>query len=255
MAQYSAPALDKGLDILEFLSIQAIPQSQVEISKGVNRSSNEIYRMLLCLEERDYVQRDLKSGKYNLSLKLYQLAHRHSPVDGLKKAAYSPMEQLSAYSRESCHLSTLYRNKLLVVAHSRSPDPVALSIEEGGLFHLSKTTSGRVILSFLNEEEILEVLKHDKYFDKMSSAQRKQYLSTIVTIRNDGYDIRESETTFGVTNIAVPVGRKDSGIMASLTFSIFTAQQNKSVTFDVLVEQARKTATKINRELGVASEA
>jgi len=87
MAQYSAPALDKGLDILEFLSIQATPQSQVEISKGVDRSSNEIYRMLLCLEERDYLHRDSKTGKYSLSLKLYQLAHRHSPVDALKKAA------------------------------------------------------------------------------------------------------------------------------------------------------------------------
>jgi len=42
MVKYSAPALDKGLDTLEFLSAQATPQSQVEISKGVDRSSNEI---------------------------------------------------------------------------------------------------------------------------------------------------------------------------------------------------------------------
>ncbi len=250
MAQYSAPALDKGLDILEFLSIQATPQSQVEISKGVDRSSNEIYRMLLCLEERDYLHRDSKTGKYSLSLKLYQLAHRHSPVDALKKAAYNPMEQLSAHLRESCHLSTLYRNKLLVVAQSRSPDPVALSIEEGGLFHLTKTTSGRIMLSFLDEIEILKVLKYDKYFNKMSAAKRKQFLSDIVTVRKDGYDIRESGTTFGVTNIAVPVGNKDSGVMASLTVSILTAQ-NKLVSFDDLVKKAMKAASRINRELGL----
>lgn len=50
MAKYHALALDKGLDILEFLSARIASQSQQEIAKGINRSANEIYRMLICLD-------------------------------------------------------------------------------------------------------------------------------------------------------------------------------------------------------------
>lgn len=50
--QYRAPALDKGLDILELLASSAAPMSINAISEGVSRSRGEIFRMLLVLEER-----------------------------------------------------------------------------------------------------------------------------------------------------------------------------------------------------------
>jgi len=56
--RYRAPALDKGLEILEYLSGQRMPLTQLEIADGLQRSSGEIYRMLLCLEERGYLARE-----------------------------------------------------------------------------------------------------------------------------------------------------------------------------------------------------
>ncbi|HET8830326.1 MAG TPA: helix-turn-helix domain-containing protein, partial [Pelobium sp.] len=81
--KYQAPALEKGLDILEYLSSQSVPVSQTEIAGNLNKSSNEIYRMLVCLEDRGYIIRDQVSSKYKLSLKLYHLSHQHSVVDEL----------------------------------------------------------------------------------------------------------------------------------------------------------------------------
>lgn len=52
MQKYQSPALDKGLDILEYLSLNDTPQSQTEISHGTQKKPNQIYRMLVCLEER-----------------------------------------------------------------------------------------------------------------------------------------------------------------------------------------------------------
>ena len=43
---YSAPALEKGLDIIELLSDTKSGLSQAEIAKKLNRTVNEIYRML-----------------------------------------------------------------------------------------------------------------------------------------------------------------------------------------------------------------
>ena len=160
--KYQAPALDKGLDILEYLSSQSIPLSQTEIASGIKRTPNEIYRMLMSLESRGYILRDEISGKYRLTLKLYHLSHRHSPVDELCKAAQYPLEELAQTIRQSCHLSILYLNQVMVVLHAKSPEPIALSIEEGNLFPLPLTASGKVLLAFLPQQERDAILKINK---------------------------------------------------------------------------------------------
>ena len=55
--RYRAPALDKGLDILEFLADVDGGLTQAEIAKKLDRSPNEFYRMLDRLVRRGYVTR------------------------------------------------------------------------------------------------------------------------------------------------------------------------------------------------------
>ena len=70
---YSAPALEKGLDIIELLSKSTIGFSQADIAKGLNRSVNEIYRMLNILVLRNYIELDEDTERYKLTFKLLQL--------------------------------------------------------------------------------------------------------------------------------------------------------------------------------------
>jgi uncharacterized membrane protein len=53
--KYTAPALEKGLDILELLSRAETGLSQSEIARDLGRSVSEIFRMLVVLEERGYI--------------------------------------------------------------------------------------------------------------------------------------------------------------------------------------------------------
>ena len=75
--RYRAPALDKGLDILELLSEQKSGLTRAEITKMLGRNASEMYRMLERLVARQYVVRSPEGDRYSLSLKLYALAHRH----------------------------------------------------------------------------------------------------------------------------------------------------------------------------------
>ncbi len=100
--RYQAPALEKGLEILEALSAAAVPLSQTEIAKQLDRNPNELYRMLACLHHRGYVVREAISGKYHLSLRLYELSHTHSPLETLKAAASGPMRAWPRKSGNRC---------------------------------------------------------------------------------------------------------------------------------------------------------
>jgi DNA-binding IclR family transcriptional regulator len=248
--QYQAPALEKGLDILEYLSLQAVPLSQTEIARGLQKNNTEIYRMLVCLEERGYIIRNSSSGKYRLSLKLYSLSHRHSPVDEIRKIARHPMQNLSEKTNQSCHMGSIYRDRLIVIYQSKSPGPIALSIEEGGFFPLISTTSGRLLLAFMPKIERKKLLDRMERFQKYSPEKQTEMLNLFDTIRKEGFYCAESEITEGVTDIAVPLDSVNSDIPLSLAVSMLTNHLGNMISMEEIIDEAQRAADKILTLLG-----
>jgi DNA-binding IclR family transcriptional regulator len=250
--KYQAPALDKGLDILEYLSSQSIPLSQTEIATGIDKSPNEIYRMLMSLESRGYILRDEVSGKYRLSLKLFHLSHRHSPVDELRKASQYPLEELANTIMQSCHLSILYMNQVMVVLHAKSPGPIALSIEEGNLFPLLLTASGKVLLSYLPDDEQSTVMNNNAIFQAFSDKEKTKFIKSLKEIKDKGAYIRTSDLAAGVIDISVPIGKGNTGIIACLTVSSLTALNvNKDIDNEDILAETIKCAERIEQRIGL----
>lgn len=250
--KYQAPALEKGLEILEYLSQRATPLSQSEIANGIHKTPNEIYRMLACLEEKGYLIREEISGKYKISLKLYHLSHQHSPVDEIRRTAQYPLDDLAKAIRQSCHLSVLYHYNVMVICQSRSPVPIALSIEEGSLFPLFKTASGKILLSFMSEQGREEVLKRDLDFNSYPPSKQKKIIRLLNEIQKKGYYVTPSELTLGITDISFPmIGENNTNAIASLTISVLSTQMNEEVTFEKIISQAQDTVDKIMANLGL----
>ncbi len=248
--KYNAPALDKGLDIIEYLSQEGVPLTQAEIAQGIDRTPSEIYRMLICLEERGYLIRGTSAGKYRLSLKMYNLSHTHTPFDELRRVAHHPMQQLAEATRQSCHLSIMNNDQLLVIYQMRSPSPVSLSIEEGTHFPISMTTSGKTLLSTFSKEKRETILARDKHFKVWNKKQKETLLATIKAIEKDGYKCSKSELTSGVTDIAVPLGSKNSYINAVLAISIFSSSLEGEVDIETTLKALKKTQHTINQLIG-----
>jgi DNA-binding IclR family transcriptional regulator len=146
---YSVPGLEKGLDALEALASANVSESLTQLARRLNRTSSELFRMISVLERRNYIARDPASEGYHLTLKLYELAHTHSPVNQLLKAAALPMQELSDTVLESCHLCVLSGPLLTVIAQAESPEAVRLSVEVGYQALPLNTVSGRLMVAFL----------------------------------------------------------------------------------------------------------
>jgi DNA-binding IclR family transcriptional regulator len=214
--KYNVPALEKGLDILETLSAASVPMSLSELAAELNRTSSELFRMLVVLERRAYVTRDAASGNYRLSLRLYELAHTHSPVDQLLQAASLPMRQLTEQVRESCHLSILNRGQLVILQHVESPEKIRLSVEVGAQFSPIHTNSGRLLMAFLRPEELSELLESDSEARALTNREKTRVLGQLERIRSDGHFISDSETRPGMKDVSVPVGQPHVGLLAAL---------------------------------------
>lgn len=248
--QYPVPALEKGLDVLEALAAAAVPQSLSELAARLGRSSSELFRMLACLERREYITRDGLSGRYSLTLKLFSLAHTHSPTEKLLHAARRPMQALTETVRESCHLTALDRGRLLVLAQEESPEPVRVSIEPGSVFDPVRTASGRLLLAQLAEAERAVVLKQSPAGRRLKGAALAAFHESLEAVRRQGLSCAEGETIDGVRDIAIPVGSPAKGFVAALVITRLV-RRGQRADEAALIAALRRTAAEISRTLGL----
>ncbi len=251
-AKYSVPALEKGLDVLEYLSEQAVPLTQAELARALNRQAGEIFRMLACLESRGYLRREPTTGAYSLTLKLFELSRTHSPYEVLLKAAQPLMRGLAEDLRESCHLSVLHRERVLVLAQEESPKPFRLSVEVGSLHSPLHTTSGRVLLANMTPADCEDLLTHDLEWRREKPAARAQFLKHLAAIRARGYERAEGERFIGGLDIGVPVGAPASSIKAVLT--IATLKEKSGPTLETMLPALKACADVIAVHAGLKPE-
>ena len=126
---YSAPALEKGLDILEVLCRSNVPLSQTSIAEELGRSVSEIYRMLTCLIDRGYVLNI--SDTYAITTKLFELAHSNPPTNRLLLEAGPIMQELSSELEQSCHLTVYNQGRQIVIAKVDNPGGMGYSLRVG----------------------------------------------------------------------------------------------------------------------------
>jgi len=245
---YSVPALEKGLEILETLSASPEPLTLSSLAAVLKRKNNEIFRMLNFLERRRYVIRD-DLGGYRLSLKLYQISHAQCQVRQLVDAAMPAMRELSARTGESCHLSVLEGSEIVVLAGVESPRPVHLAVEPGGCFSAIHTVSGRMLLAGLSADARLSALQLAPEFQRMKSLARMALEKSIARIAQRRFSSASNESVAGVVDAAVAIGSPEGGVHAALAICSLHAK-GKSIDPTVFLPPLQKCARRIEARIG-----
>ncbi len=240
--RYRAPALDKGLDILELLSEQPSGLTRAEIVKAMGRGPSEVYRMLERLVARDYVSRSPEGDRYALTMKLFVLAHRHPPVRRLVTRALPLMDAFARDAGQSCHLVVPDRDAAIVVAHASCPGNWEFGIRIGAHIDLLTTGSGQTLLAFQDEHAKAEIAAR---WEGTRMAEAFAGLEpALAGYRSAGHRIGESQQIRGVNDISVPILSPEGYAIAVLTCPYIqrldNGQANITQTLGLLKDVAAK---------------
>lgn len=243
--KYRAPALDKGLDILELLASAHQPLSIAEISDGVGRSRGEIFRMLQVLEERDYLTRADGDGGYSITPRLFRLAMEQPPVKSAIEAALPVMHRLAETTEQACHLVVPSREQIVVIARADPPGEIALVVRIGHRRPMSQTASGHVLLAFQDEQ----VREHwlDLIAAREPELDRKKLVRLLAQVRNQGFACARSHVVDAVTDISAPVLEHGRAVCA-LTVP-FIEQRASAKTRQRAVDALRQATADISDSL------
>ncbi len=207
--EYRAPALEKGLDVLELLS-NGQSYSFPEIVQKLGRSSGELFRMVQVLEGRGYIEQ--RPGGLTLTPRMFELGLGQPPMQNLVEIALPIMRRLSTSSLQSCHLVMPSRGDMVVVARMESPAQLGFSVRVGYRQPMYMTGSGAILYAFQPDDVRAA---WESMFDPAPSANElASFKKRAEALRTAGY-VRQPSTIFdGITDISAPVVRGDRAAAA-----------------------------------------
>jgi DNA-binding IclR family transcriptional regulator len=246
-ARPGAPALEKGLDLLEALAAEPGGINQKSLAARVGRSVGEIFRMLGVLERRGYVARDPKTGEYRLTLRLFQLGTQHPPTRRLQQAALPVMEGLAAQVGLACHLSMASGEHFLILAQAEPDRPMGWTVKLGAVFPLSMhLVSARILTAFQREPRRGEMVRSMAQRDELPVEDIQMRLEGIAAA---GHDLAPSETAPGLTDMSAPVLDPSGLAVAALTLP-FLPQRGNTVSQAEALAALQDAAARISAQIG-----
>lgn len=245
-SRYRAPALEKGLDILELLAGETQPMTLTAIVKRLGRSHGELFRMVQVLEHRGYIEQDSSNEGYRLSDRLFSLGMQQPRMRNLHEIALPVMRQLAQAIGQSCHLALHTLGDIVVVARIESGELLGFSVRVGYRRPLPQSASGVVLYAFQPEDvrRRWEAIFNPPLSKEELDAFREQADS----IRERHVIMTPSPYVVGVTDISAPVMRGGMAA-AALTVPYLNKKHQGSAAPKDVAELVRQAADRISEQL------
>ena len=246
--QPGAPALEKGLDLLEALAAESRGLNQKQLAERVGRSVGEIFRMLVALEQRGYVTRDPVTAEYILTLKLFRIASQFPPTERLLQAALPIMERLAGRVQLSCHLTVLHGEQFMVIARIEPEWLMGWSVKVGAVFPLTQQyASAKVLAAFQLESRRRALADVIAGHDRISS---KKALAALDKISSEGGNFSNDDGYTRILAYSCPITDVSGRAVAALTVPLVRQDKISASETASIASELRDAAAIISEKIG-----
>lgn len=248
--KYAAPALDKAFDIIELLADKPGGALISEMATELNRSIGELFRIVIVMEKRGFLQKSPDTDRYTVAYKILDLAYRATPAQDLTRAAAPQMEALTRAVEQSCHLVVPNGGSGLVVARQENPGARGFALRLGAPIDLIRSCSGHVLLAFCRPDQTSRMLELAQRSPN-APVDRVKLDKLLRNVREQGFDMMASPITHGVTDMSYPVFGFHGDAMAALTIPFLELiDGSQKVGMEETRRHLQRTARQISSLLG-----
>ncbi len=201
---YSIQAVENALDVLEALSEidDDVRISQLSEKLAMNKTS--VFRLLATFENRGYVEREERSGKYRLGLSAYEIGQKFLSRMGLLRHARPVVERLARGCNEAVYIAVRRRHEVLLLDMVDTTQKVKIVPLVGGRYPLETTAAGQVLLAFQEPPE--------RHVTDTAMAMVNQ----LARIQSRGFALDSGALGEGIASVAAPIfggGGKLHGVL------------------------------------------
>ncbi|WP_038170926.1 IclR family transcriptional regulator [Verrucomicrobium sp. BvORR106] len=246
-SESQAPALQRGLNILEFLACREEGATLSELSSALSLSPASIFRLTGVLEESGYVRREEPSRRFSLTRKLLLLAQPKHEGRALVECCMAPMREVLRRTGETVQLCCLAGSESVMVEQLPSTHPFKYIVDLGSRPPLHCCAPGKALLASLptgEQAKIIQELKLERHTVR-SITTKKGLQDECRRIQSAGYAVDEGEHFEGIHCVAASVKDRHGYPVAAITIAGPSARipAHRFAEFGaVMMEAAREAA-------------
>lgn len=244
---YSAPALEKGLDILELLAASGQPMGTRQIAEELGRSKNEIFRMVHVLLGRGYLQRDESGEGLMLSNKLFGLGMQTARARDLVITAAPIVEAFADEVHQAAHLVVAHRGETVIIAAASGGADMNFSLKLGYRRPLADAHSGLVLMAF-QPKPVRDRMIAECLLLMREPPDPTTLAAELDDVRRQGAIIHESRDIIGVTDVVCPIVLRDGRAVACVTVAAVSRRSNPP-NFEAMLARLKIACAEIADEL------
>lgn len=250
--KHTVQSIDRVLDILEVLS--SVPQgmSLSSLADATHLHVSTAHRLVTALANRGYARKDSNSGKYRLTLRLFEIAQRVSTVLELLPVSERYLEELANFSRESVHLVERNGNEVVYLYKFEPFQHIVNMGSYVGRYNPMYCTGvGKSILAYLPSWEVEEIWNATdiKAYTPTTIVRLEDMYQELEAIRRRGFAYDNEEHEEGIRCIAAPIFNWANIPTGAVSISA-PASRLMDKTVERLVPRLLSVSSEISQMLG-----
>lgn len=244
-----ARGLDRAFDILDFLKEKGTPLRPNEIASGIGSPKSTVYELVSSLLDRRILETVGKEGHVYLGRQLYFLGQAHLRHFDFTREAEASLAEIVSQTHETAQMCLLNGRKYTVALMKEGERHFRISSDIGENAPIPWTASGRLLLSHLSDQQIIDLIDPEDYIlPDGEHLPLETFLREIRKAGAEGFFSFDSVADTFTHCFAAPV--KDERGICIATLCIVApredAKNNYSDYRRVLIDSANGLARRIN---------
>ena len=206
-AAVHAPALQRGLALLEALATRPTGALQTELASVLKLPQTAVHRLVQALEHLGYVRRHPVARTVHVTQKILLLGQPHSGGRGLIEAALPSMRRILEQTSETTQLCVLADARCVIIEQLPSLHPFKYVVDLGCHAPTHCCAPGKAMLAFLPPKKLEIALDQIdlRAFTRNSIQSKDRLIAELEEVRARGFAVDRAEHFEGIHCLAAPL--------------------------------------------------
>lgn len=219
---------------------------------GIHKSSTS--RILSTLQQEGFVEQNHQNSKYRLGLGLVSLAGLVLERLELRDVVHPAIQELARITQETINISVLKDDECINIENISSPQPIQHTGLLGRRNPLHCTSTGKIFLAYMSEEERIQVLPEKlQAYTPYTITDRSQLITELEDVLEQGYATAHQEFKEGLSAMAAPLRDYNGLVVATVSISGPTYRMDGE-RIETYLPYLHNTANDISAKLGFAGQ-
>jgi DNA-binding IclR family transcriptional regulator len=212
-------SLERALRLLDLVAREREGLTNAEISRRMRIAPSTCSYILSRLEREAFVSRDRKTGRYQIGLRLVEMAYGALRTIGHRPVVEPALHRLVEQTGLTALVAVWVRGRAVVVDKLESPESIKLDVDIGFPLYAHSSALGKMLLARLPLDEL------DKFIEEhglprrtpKTITSRAKLLQELETVRARGYATANGEEFASGRAVAAPIVDGFGGVCAAIS--------------------------------------